>query len=74
MPPGKNYSSRTRWVGRLCSASSGRLNRIELRDSELSTITAAADKVLLIKDEPNWIVNVEFLSWPDACAAAIADV
>ncbi|HEY2909417.1 MAG TPA: hypothetical protein VGI99_04185, partial [Gemmataceae bacterium] len=39
--------------------------RIELRDSELSTITAAADKVLLIKDEPNWMLNVEFLSWPD---------
>ena len=43
-------------------------NRVELVDSDLSTVSAAADKVLLIKDDPNWIANVEFLSWCDSGA------
>lgn len=40
-------------------------DRIELVDTDLATVSAAADKVLLIKDEPNWLMNVEFLSWCD---------
>lgn len=43
-------------------------DRIELRDSELSTITAAADKVLVIKDDPPWLLDVEFQSWSDSGA------
>ncbi len=41
-------------------------DRVKLVDSDLSTVSAAADKVLLIKDDPNWIANVEFLSWCDS--------
>ena len=37
-------------------------DRVVLRDSELSTVTAAADKVLVIEDDPPWIIDVEFQS------------
>ena len=40
-------------------------NRIRLIDSELSTITAAADKVLKIEDSPSWILDIEFQSSRD---------
>jgi predicted transposase YdaD len=36
--------------------------RVELADTDLATISAAADKVLLIKDDPHWLMNVEILS------------
>jgi hypothetical protein len=39
--------------------------RIELTDSELSSVTAAADKVLVIRDEVSWILDIEFQSWRD---------
>ena len=43
-------------------------DRVELKDSELSTVTAAADKVLLIKDDPPWLLDIEFQSWSDTGA------
>ena len=36
--------------------------RVEIRDSDLSTVTAAADKVLFIHDDPPWILNAEPVS------------
>jgi predicted transposase YdaD len=38
---------------------------VEVIDSDVSTITGAADKVLRVRDEPQWIHHVEFQSGPD---------
>lgn len=40
-------------------------DRVAVIDSDLSTVTAAADKVLHIKDAPPWLIHVEFQSWRD---------
>ena len=42
--------------------------RIHLIDSELSTVTAAADKVIRIEDAQPWILDIEFQSWRDPSA------
>lgn len=42
--------------------------RVVLTESELSTVTAAADKVLLVKDDPPWLLDVEFQAWSDGGA------
>lgn len=42
--------------------------RVVLTDSDLSAVTAAADKVLLIRDDPPWILDIEFQSWRDPTA------
>lgn len=39
-----------------------------LVDSDLSTVTAAGDKILLIRDDLPWILDVEFQSWSDTKA------
>jgi predicted transposase YdaD len=39
---------------------------VEVIDSDISTITGAADKVLWVRDEPPWIHHVEFQAGPDA--------
>src|SRR5262245_12507012 len=39
---------------------------VEVIDADVSTVTGAADKVLLIRDEPSWIHHVEFQAGPDA--------
>src|SRR5262249_39766619 len=39
---------------------------VEVIDSDIATITGAADKVLRVRDEPPWIHHVEFQSGPDA--------
>ncbi len=38
-------------------------DRVALVDAELSTVTAAADKILLINDDPPWLLDVKFQSW-----------
>lgn len=38
---------------------------VELIDSELSTITAAADKVVRVLGDEPWILDIEFQSWRD---------
>lgn len=38
---------------------------VELIDSELSTITAAADKVIRVLGDEPWILDIEFQSWRD---------
>jgi hypothetical protein len=40
-------------------------DRVVLKDSELSTVTAAADKVILIQDDPAWLIDIEFQSSHD---------
>jgi predicted transposase YdaD len=40
-------------------------DRVKLIESELSTVTAAADKVIRIEDDPPWLLDVEFQSWRD---------
>ncbi len=35
---------------------------VRLADSELPTVTAAADKVIVIEDDPAWMLDVEFQS------------
>ena len=40
-------------------------DRIALTDSDLSAVTAAADKVLLIRDTVPWILDIDFQSWRD---------
>ena len=40
-------------------------DRIQLIDTDLSTVSSAADKAILFKEERPWVMNVEFLSWPD---------
>ena len=42
--------------------------KVVLADSELSTVSAAADKVLRIDDAAPWLVDIEFQSWSDAGA------
>ncbi|MBY0456495.1 MAG: hypothetical protein K2V38_04100, partial [Gemmataceae bacterium] len=34
-------------------------DKVKLTDSELSAVTAAADKVLRIADDPPWILDIE---------------
>lgn len=41
---------------------------IELTESDLSAVSAAADKVLLIRDEAPWVLDIEFQSWRDPTA------
>jgi predicted transposase YdaD len=43
-------------------------DRVKLIESELSTVTAAADKVIRIEDDPPWLLDVEFQSWRDPSA------
>lgn len=43
-------------------------SKVTITDSELSTVSAAADKVLRIEDDPPWILDVEFQSWSDTGA------
>jgi len=38
----------------------GRRPRVEAIDADISTISGAADKVLLVRDRPNWLLHVEF--------------
>jgi hypothetical protein len=38
---------------------------VELIDSELSTITAAADKVVRVLGDAPWLLDIEFQSWRD---------
>jgi hypothetical protein len=40
-------------------------DRVDVVDSDLSTVTAAADKVIRVKDDPAWLINIEFQSWRD---------
>jgi hypothetical protein len=42
--------------------------RVKLIDSDLATVTAAADKVLRIEDAQPWIIDIEFQSWRDPSA------
>jgi hypothetical protein len=42
--------------------------RVRLTDSDLSAVTAAADKVVVIADETPWILDIEFQSWRDPTA------
>jgi predicted transposase YdaD len=42
--------------------------QVKLIDSDLSTVTAATDKVLRIEDARPWILDVEFQSWRDPSA------
>ncbi|MCE9565714.1 MAG: DUF4351 domain-containing protein [Planctomycetes bacterium] len=51
------------FLGVVCPA-----NAVSLIDSELSTVTTAADKVVWIADDPPWILDVEFQSWSDTAA------
>jgi predicted transposase YdaD len=39
---------------------------VDVVDASISTVTGAADKVLRIRDEPQWIHHVEFQTGPDA--------
>ena len=41
---------------------------IELTDSDLSAVTAAADKVVWVRDEVPWILDIEFQGWRDPAA------
>jgi hypothetical protein len=43
-------------------------DRVKLIDSDLSTVTAAADKVIRIEDDAPWLLDVEFPSWRDPAA------
>lgn len=38
---------------------------VEVVDADVSTVTGAADKVLLVRSRPNWIMHVEFQRGPD---------
>ena len=38
---------------------------VEVIDADISTVTGAADKVLLVRSRPNWIMHVEFQRGPD---------
>ncbi|QJW93666.1 RpnC/YadD family protein [Frigoriglobus tundricola] len=40
-------------------------DRVALTDSDLSAVTAAADKVVLIRDAVPWLLDIEFQSWRD---------
>jgi hypothetical protein len=40
-------------------------DRVKLTESDLSAVTAAADKVIRIEDSPPWILDIEFQSWRD---------
>jgi predicted transposase YdaD len=38
---------------------------VEVIDADISTVTGAADKVLRVRGQPDWIMHVEFQSGPD---------
>ncbi len=40
-------------------------DKVALLDTDLSAVTAAADKVLLVRDDPPWVLDIEFQSWRD---------
>jgi hypothetical protein len=40
-------------------------DQVKLTDSDLSAVTAAADKVIVIYDSTPWILDIEFQSWRD---------
>jgi predicted transposase YdaD len=42
------------------------VQHVEVIDADISTVSGAADKVLLIRDKPLWIHHVEFQAGPDA--------
>jgi predicted transposase YdaD len=48
--------------------------RVEVIDADVSTVTAAADKVLHIRDNPEWIHHLEFQSSPDPTIPRRANV
>jgi predicted transposase YdaD len=50
------------WLGRLGIATAGLL---EIIDSEITTLTAAADKVIKVPDPQPYLVNIEFQSYHD---------
>lgn len=39
--------------------------RVEVIDADLATVTAAADRVLLVDDDPPWLLHLEILSSRD---------
>src|SRR5437763_129011 len=39
--------------------------RVSLIDADISTISGAADKVILVRDKPNWLLHVDFQAGPD---------
>ena len=39
---------------------------VEVIDADVSTVLAAADKVLRVRGSPDWIMHFEFQSGPDA--------
>ena len=40
--------------------------QVEIIDADVSTVTAASDKVLRVRDEPDWLMDVNFQAGPDA--------
>ena len=40
-------------------------DKVKLIDTDLSAVTAAADKVIVIEDSEPWILDIEFQSWRD---------
>ncbi len=55
---------------------SGRTTAAQVRivDADVSTVTAAADRVLLVEEERPWILHVELQSGRDLLLPARADV
>jgi hypothetical protein len=42
------------------------VKKVEVIDADVSTFTGATDKVLRGRDQPEWILHVEFQRGPDA--------
>src|SRR4051794_13258183 len=40
--------------------------QVEVIDADVSTVTAASDKVLRVRDTPPWLMDVNFQTGPDA--------
>src|SRR5207237_1437777 len=40
-------------------------DRVDVIESDMSTVTSAADKVIRVKYYPAWLIDVEFQSWRD---------
>ena len=47
---------------------------VEVIDADIATVTGAADKVLRVRDDPEWIHHVEFQAGPDGTLPRRANV
>ena len=44
--------------------------RVEVIDADTATVSGAADKVLRVRGNPDWILHLEFQASPDASSRA----